>query len=94
MLRAADNSLVPIWAGYSALVLSGLLLEPDLASPMTRVKLALVLVIGLNGVVALWLHRALHRGPDARLMALGACCAILSQAGWWGSIVIGHLNTR
>lgn len=94
MLRAADNSLVPIWAGYSALVLSGLLLEPDLGSSMTRFKLALVLVIGLNGVVALWLHRALHRGPNLRLMVVGGCCALLSQAGWWGAIVIGHLNTR
>lgn len=94
MLRAADNSLAPIWAGYAGLVLSGLLLEPDLASPVTRMKLALVLAIGLNGVVALWLHRALQQGANLRLMLLGGMCATVSQLAWWGSLLIGHLNAR
>lgn len=95
MLRAADNAAVPVWAGYAGLVLSGLLLEPDLSSPVTIVKLVLVLVIGLNGAVALGLHRALGRGgADLRWMALGGMCATVSQAGWWGATVVGFINAH
>lgn len=95
MLRAADNAAVPVWAGYAGLVLSGLLLEPDLGNPVTQVKLALVLLIGLNGVVALGLHRALGRGgADLRWMALGGMCATVSQVGWWGATVVGFLNAH
>ena len=95
MLRAADNAAVPVWAGYAGLVLSGLLLEPDLEHPVTMLKLGLVLVIGLNGVVALGLHRALGRGgADLRWMALGGMCATVSQLGWWGATVVGFLNAH
>jgi hypothetical protein len=95
MMRAADNAAVPIWAGYAGLVLSGLLLEPDLTSPVTQVKLGLVLVIGLNGVVALGLHRALGRGgADLRWMALGGMCATVSQIAWWGATAVGFLNAH
>jgi hypothetical protein len=95
MLRAADNAAVPVWAGYAGLVLSGLLLEPDLTSPLTIVKLVLVLVIGLNGVVALGLHRALGRGgADLRWMALGGMCATVSQLCWWGATAVGFLNAH
>lgn len=37
---------VPIWVGYAGLVRFGVLLSPDLASTLTQIKLALVLVIG------------------------------------------------
>lgn len=94
MVRAADNAAVPIWAGYAGLVLSGLLLEPALDSPVTLVKLGLVLVIGLNGVVALAVHRALTREPDLRWMAIGGSVAVVSQLGWWGATVIGFLNAH
>lgn len=95
MMRAADNAAVPVWAGYAGLVLSGLLLEPDLSSPLTIAKLALVLVIGLNGVVALGLHRALGTGgADLRWMALGGMCATISQLGWWGATLVGFLNAH
>lgn len=86
MMRAADNAAVPVWAGYAGLVLSGLLLEPDLASPVTQVKLALVLALGL--------HRALGRGADLRWMALGGMCATVSQLAWWGATVVGFLNAH
>lgn len=94
MVRAADNAAVPIWAGYAGLVLSGLLLEPALSSPVTLVKLGLVLVIGLNGAIALAVHRALSREPDLRWMAIGGSVAVVSQLGWWGATVIGFLNAH
>lgn len=94
VVRAADNAAVPIWAGYAGLVLSGLFLEPNLNSPVTIVKLALVLVIGLNGVVALAVQRALTREADMRWMAIGGSAAVISQLGWWGATVVGFINAH
>lgn len=94
MVRAADNAAVPIWAGYTGLVLSGLLLEPNLNSPFTLVKLTLVLVIGLNGVMALGVQRALAREADLRWMAIGGAAAVISQLGWWSATVIGFVNAH
>ncbi|MET8248364.1 hypothetical protein ABZV31_30590 [Streptomyces sp. NPDC005202] len=48
---------VPLWAGLTGLVVSGVVLHPDLASPATRTKLVLVLVLALNGLQAKVLHR-------------------------------------
>ena len=94
MVSAADDAAVPIWAGYAGLVLSGLLLEPNPYSPLTLLKLALVLVIGLNGVVALGVQRALARQADLRWMAVGGSAAVISQLSWWGATVIGFLNAH
>lgn len=91
---AAGNVTFPIWAGYAGLVGSGLLLEPDLGARLTQVKIALVLLIGLNGLVATALHRRLADGPSLRLVAISSTTALLSQIGWWGAVVIGHLTTR
>lgn len=94
MVRAADNAAVPIWAGYAGLVLSGVLLEPNLNSPFTIAKLVVVLVIGLNGVVALGVQRALAREADLRWMAIGGSSAVISQLGWWGATIIGFVNAH
>ncbi len=96
VLHTAGNAHVPIWAGYSGLVASGMLLQPDLANPVTQVKLALVLVIGWNGVLATVLHRRLTRRPHAplerRLVVTAAGAATVSQLGWWGAMTLGFLN--
>lgn len=84
-----------IWIGLAGLVLSGILLGPQLGDVLTRVKLALVLVVALNGVQAQDLqgrleeYDAVPRHLLVRLMA----SAGLSQAGWWGCMVIGFLNS-
>lgn len=97
ILRAAENAHLPIWIGYAGLVVTGILLEPDLDGWATRAKLLLVLVIGWNGVVATCLQSPLAATsvvtPRALLMTSGASAA-LSQAGWWGAMVIGFLNGR
>ena len=80
---------------YAGLVLSSLLLEPNPYSPLTLLKLALVLVIGLNGVVALGVQRALAREADLRWMAVGGSAAVISQLGWWlATVLIGFLNAH
>jgi len=94
VLQTAATVAVPIWAGYAGLVASGLLLEPKLGDPLTAVKLALVVVIGLNGVMATWLHAAMKRSDSARLLVVGCISAGASQLAWWGATVIGFLNAQ
>ena len=98
LLRAAANAHLPIWLGYAGLVLSGMLLEPDLSSGATRVKLGLVLLIGWNGALAMTLQTPLARLSDPaserRVLLVAGVCAGVSQVGWWGAMVLGFLNGR
>ncbi len=92
VLRQAGTLHVPIWAGFAGLILSGVFLEPDLASPLTRAKLGLVLLIGWNGVLAMWQHARLTADPARLHVGLASVTASVSQAGWWGAMAIGFLN--
>lgn len=94
VLRQAGNVHIPIWAGFGGLVLSGVLLEPDVTSPVTQAKLGLVLLIGWNGLLAMWLHARLSQDPGRLRLGVSAATASLSQLGWWGAMVIGFLNGR
>lgn len=94
VLTTAGNVHVPIWAGYAGLVLSGVLLEPDLGSQVTQVKLALVLLIGWNGLVAMWLHHLLQGEVRRLVILVSVVSATVSQVGWWGAMVIGFANGR
>lgn len=103
VLVAAGNAHAPAWIGYAGLTLSGMLLGPDLADPLTQVKLALVVLIGWNGVAAALIQRWLSgvtaaASPSAaftqrRLLAC-ACSGVVSQLGWWGAMLLGFLNGR
>lgn len=94
VLRTAGDVTVPIWTGYAGLVASGLCLEPDLTSALTRVKLGLVVLIGVNGLFATALHGRLVHAPNRVLVVVAGMSAGISQLGWWGALVIGHLNSR
>ena len=94
VLHQAGRVTVPIWAGYGGLVLSGVLLSPDLTSPVTVAKLALVLLIGWNGILATWLHSRLIEDAGRFSFRVSAGFAAVSQLGWWGAMVIGFTNSR
>lgn len=98
VLVTAGNAHLPIWAGYAGLVLTGMFLGPDLSSWLTWTKLALVVLIGWNGVVAMSLMTPLSRIVEPATMSrphlASAASAALSQAGWWGAMAIGFLNGR
>jgi len=89
-----------IWGGFFVLVISGSLLAPHLSDPFTRIKLAAVLIAGLNGVNADGLRDAIRALPsDAslrqlprRLLVRLAVTAMVSQAAWWSAILVGFWN--
>jgi len=90
---------VPIWTGLAGLVVSGVMLHPDLTSALTRTKLALVLILTLNGLQAGLLNRRTTRRASSapltpRLLAWGATTALVSQICWWDAAVIGFRNSQ
>ncbi|WP_432097404.1 hypothetical protein [Streptomyces sp. bgisy100] len=99
-LQTACALQTPIWLGLGGLVLSGLFLRPDLSSPLTLVKLGLVLAVMLNGLYAHWLGQRLRlvqehpAGVPRRLLMQTGIAATISQGGWWGAGVIGFLNSH
>lgn len=96
LLSAAAECHLVIWAGWTVLVLSGALLDPDLSSTLTRVKVGAVLVAGLNGLAAHAMQRRLEQAEAVGLrLLLGAgTVATVSQAAWWTAVVVGFLNVR
>lgn len=98
-LGSAARLHVPIWTGLAGLVVSGVMLHPDLTSPLTRTKLALVLILTLNGLQAGLLNRRTAQRASStplppRLLAWGATNALVSQVCWWGAVVIGFRNSQ
>ncbi|MFP1629727.1 hypothetical protein ACLB9X_32235 [Streptomyces sp. 5K101] len=98
VLRLTNSLHAPVWVGMAGLVLTGLFLNPDLSSTLTRLKVAAVLVIALNGICATALQRYLTRlaqeVPSQPVLLRGAAVAAVSQAGWWLAVVVGFLNSR
>ena len=90
-----------IWGGFFVLMATGSLLGPHLASPLTRIKMAAVLVAGINGVNARGLRdtvKALPRSASlrelpSRLMRRLAITAFISQAAWWTAILVGFWHS-
>ena len=90
-----------IAVGVGGLLASGIALNPNLSSPLSRFKMGLVLVLMLNGVAA---QRMLHRmrkalPPDTRGGNIPwsgfqrmLAAAMISQSTWWGSIAIGFIT--
>lgn len=98
VIHTADAVHVVIWASLLVLVSSGVLLEPDLSSALTRVKLALVLVIAVNGLQAHALQPRLAAlgatPPPIGLLARAGVTAAVSQLCWWAAMAIGFVNSQ
>jgi len=97
VIRFGGATHALIWIGLTGLVVSGSLLNPDFSQPLTRVKMALVLVVILNGLGALALHHRLGMGTRAlsrRLLVRATALGMISQLAWWGAIFIGFMSTN
>jgi hypothetical protein len=98
-LEAAAKPL--IWGGLSLLLASGALIHPDLANPVTVVKLVCVLVLMLNGLgIAPAMHRLLALPAHTRFTELTRRLRVrlmtaltVSQACWWTAVLIGLVNS-
>lgn len=94
VLLVAGSLHGAIWTGYAGLLVTGAVLGPNIAVPETAAKLALVLVIGWNGVLAGAVQSLLER-PGAmsrQALLVAGLSTTVSQACWWGAIVIGFAN--
>jgi hypothetical protein len=86
-----------VWTGLIGLGLSGILLHPDLSAGRARVKLVLVAILTLNGLQAMVLSKRAEASGNAlsvRLLAWGGATTAVSQASWWGAVVIGFLTAN
>jgi hypothetical protein len=90
-----------IAVAVGGLLASGIALQPDLGTPLAKVKMLLVLVLMLNGLAAQRLLCRLRRTlPDATkgdsipwtAFQRGLAAALVSQASWWGAIAIGFIT--
>ncbi|MGH2943869.1 MAG: hypothetical protein ACRDLN_13955 [Solirubrobacteraceae bacterium] len=96
-IHSAARLHVPIWIGLTGLVFSGFLLQPDLSAGTTRAKLAFVAILTLNGLHAMVLSTRVEAAAGVlsmRLLTWGAATTTVSQACWWGSVVIGFLTAN
>jgi hypothetical protein len=97
VLTVSRGTALLVWTGLAGLVGSGALLSPDLDNGLTRLKLALVLVVALNGAfTGVVQHRLEETGGRASpaLLGVGVATAMVSQVGWWGAAVVGFLNSQ
>lgn len=98
VLGVLDVLHLVIWAGLEVLVISGMLLAPDISSTRVQVKMVLVLVAALNG---LWASRL---SSELRLTGVGVVprplmvrifvAAMISQTAWWGSTLVGFISAN
>jgi hypothetical protein len=87
--------------GVVGLLVSGMVLHPDLDSPLARLKLGFVLAIMLNGVSAHRFLGGLRTIPGQvagdhipwRFVPYAFFTAAVSQFAWWGAILIGFVTT-
>jgi hypothetical protein len=88
-----------IWIGWAGLVASGipLLVMKAYVDNLTKLKIFLVLLVGLNGLFLDAVKRAGEKVPEGArppavlIYQMGLTSAI-SQLGWWGTIVIGFIH--
>lgn len=98
-LEAAAKPL--IWGGLALLLISGALIDPDLTSLVTVVKLVCVLVLMLNGLsIAPAMHLLLALPPSTRFTELTRRLRLrlmialtVSQTCWWTAVLIGLINS-
>lgn len=101
-IRLDDAASPLIWIGILGMLFSGAFLSPNLANPLTVVKLVAVLILMLNGIMLIPLmRRLLVMPPTTTFRALTSgqrfhmlSCLTVSQACWWTAIVIGFINAE
>jgi hypothetical protein len=97
MLLQADRMSPLIWLGLGGLIVTGSVMEPQLGTPLTLIKMGCVVGIGMVGVLALSTKRTMMRQMprvNSSVLKRGLLLAATSQALWWSAVLIGFLNMR
>lgn len=96
VLQIAHGAHTLVWLGLTGLLVTGMLLSPDLSAGLTVLKLLAVLGVGLNGLRVVGVQRRIanlgDRPPPTDLLRQGAGTVLVSQLCWWTAMAIGFLN--
>ncbi len=95
VLTVAHRLSPLIWLGLMGLTVTGALLEPDLGSALTLVKMACVVGTAVVGVLAQATKRQMVRRLPVLprgLLLRGMVIAAASQALWWAAVLIGFVT--
>ncbi len=101
VMSVAKVTQILIWVGFLGLVLSGLFLGAHYDKPRTQLKIGLVILLGINGVYLEYIKRWAKKLGDIKFvnapimfkLQIGMA-TIVSQVGWWGSVLIGFLTAN
>lgn len=101
VMSVAKVTQILIWVGFLGLVLSGLFLGAHYDKPRTQLKIGLVILLGINGVYLEYIKRWAKKLGDIKFvnapimfkLQIGMA-TIVSQIGWWGSVLIGFLTAN
>lgn len=88
-----------IWSGWAGMVAVGIpliILKGEIDNLMI-IKIAFVIIIGLNGIALHFIQKKLQEYEDDDVvpgifMLRMVLATTVSQIGWWGAIVIGFLH--
>ena len=99
VFKVADIAQKVVWMGWGVLIATGipLLAMKAFIDPATYIKIYLVLLVGLNGLYLDAIKRAGEKLPESGqtpfwLIYRMGLSTVISQVGWWGTIVIGFLH--
>lgn len=96
-MRTAEAASPLVWLGLAGLLASGLLLEPDLGTPLPWVKMTAILLLANNGLVVDQLELQMRRlAPGASAGEIPPSLlwrikgsVVASHVGWWTAVGVG-----
>ena len=99
MLQVSRTAQILIWSGLAGLIVSGILLHPNLHKPLTQLKMLFVLIIICNGLNLHFVQKAMKSEKveaywqlPKKLIIWSAASITLSQLAWLGATIIGFIN--
>lgn len=97
--KVAETTQKLIWLGYSGMILSGsyLIFTKGYVDNLTKIKIFLVIMIGLNGFFLHTIKKSFENLQNENeitpiLKFRMFIATSISQTGWWGAMIIGFVH--
>lgn len=97
--KVAETTQKLIWAGYTGMILSGsyLIFTKGYIDNLTKIKIFLVIMIGLNGIFLHTIKKSFEKLQNeyeiTQILKFRMFVATsISQTGWWGAMLIGFVH--